>query len=38
MTTYWMDLIEPEDFIQQVLEESVQANVNHVIMIESHSH
>ena len=38
MTTNWVDLIEPEDFIQQVLEESVQANVSHVIMIESHPH
>ena len=35
MTTNRVDLIEPEDFINQVLEESVPAYVCHVTMIES---
>ncbi len=35
MTSNRVDLIEPENFIQQVLEESVSAYVFHIIMIES---
>ncbi len=34
MTTNRVDLIEPEDFIQQMLEKSTPAYVCHVIMIE----
>lgn len=34
MTTNYVDFIEPEKFIQQVLEESAQTYICHVIMIE----
>ena len=33
MTTNWVDLMESEDFIKQMLEESTPAYVCHVIMI-----
>ena len=36
MTTNRVELIEPEDVIQQVLEQSAQAYFCHVIMIESY--
>ena len=38
MTIYRVELIEPENFIQQVLEESAQAYLCHVIMIEASPH
>ena len=34
MTTNRVDFIEPEEFIQQVLEDSAQAYICHVIMVE----
>ena len=36
MTTNRLDLIEPEDFIQQILEKSAPTYVYHVIMIEGY--
>ena len=36
MTTNWMDVTEPKDFIQQLLEESTSASPSHIIMIKSH--
>ncbi len=34
MTTNWVDLIKPKDFIQQMFEESTPAYVCHTIIIE----